>query len=305
VVYLDQFVYINLTRATLGRDHEELLPVREELLAARLAEQVYFPLSQVHYRETWGRGSPQSRRSLAAEMFRWSGFLTVAPVSKLLPYEIDRAVRARFSRPPPTEGPAVFGSGAAHALGYEPDSERTQMTIEQAVLFELAMLAGEGSSARVEADGAEFAQALNTVGQRLAGWRTHPEDRQRRLRVNALQEFQRDFVSALLLAGVPVEDFAALGGEGLEALVADVPTLWTLTELRRVRHANPAQSFSRTDLNDLRALAVAIVYCDVVVADRAWVNACRRTDLAATYHTNVVPTLQEAAIHVAQRWAHS
>ena len=228
-------------------------------------------------------------------MFRWSGFLTVAPVSKLLPYEIDRAVRARFGRPPPSEEPTVFGSGAAHALGYEPDAERIQMTIEQAALFELAILAGEGSSPRVEPDGEEFAQALNTVSQRLASWRTDPEDRQRRLRVNALQEFQRDFVSALLLVGVSVEEFAMLGGEGLEALVADVPTLWTLTELRRVRYANPTQSFIRTDLNDLRALAVAIVYCDVVVADRAWVNACRRTKLAATYHTHVVPTLEEAA----------
>ena len=48
VVYLDQFVYINLARASLGLGHKELLPVREDLLAARMAGQLYFPLSQVH-----------------------------------------------------------------------------------------------------------------------------------------------------------------------------------------------------------------------------------------------------------------
>lgn len=162
--------------------------------------------------------------------------------------------------------------------------------------MELLFLSATGAPARARPDeDARFAAAETEYSTRLAGWRTDAADRRRRIRISALQEFNREFVAALLLADVPIEEFGKLDSDGLEKLIESVPALWTVTELRRVRRANPAQAYKVGDLSDLKALAVAVVYCDVVVTDKAWVDTLRRTDLADRFQTTIGATLDGAA----------
>jgi hypothetical protein len=74
--------------------------------------------------------------------------------------------------------------------------------------------------------------------------------------------------------------------------------LWTVTELRRIRHQNPKEHFRPTDLNDLRALATALVYCDILWTDKAWTHAFQRTGLAARLGTKVVGSANQLADEV-------
>lgn len=89
-------------------------------------------------------------------------------------------------------------------------------------------------------------------------------------------------------ADISPEEFSVLGDRGLVELVEAILTVWALTELRRVRFANPEQRLAPHDLNDLRALVSALVYCDIVVTDKAWCDAVRRTDLCKQLGTVVL-----------------
>jgi hypothetical protein len=108
-------------------------------------------------------------------------------------------------------------------------------------------------------------------------------------------------IAALIGADVSIEELEELDAEGFERLVRSIPTVWVMTELRRVRYRNPAQGFTPNDLNDLRALSTAIVYCDLVVIDKAWADAVRRTSLASDFATEVCVNLSDASMSLS-RW---
>src|SRR5215207_3533332 len=99
-VYLDQFAWVQLARARLGRpnspDHST---ARENFVQAKLAGHVAFPLSMAHYLETWHQASEQRRGELSVEMALLSGFITVAPAATLWRHEMDWALHRQFGRP--------------------------------------------------------------------------------------------------------------------------------------------------------------------------------------------------------------
>lgn len=299
--YLDQWVYVELAKAFADNASSDLR-ARDALLAARLDGHAAFPLSWVHYLETWKTKQDHRRRDLAAEMFRLSGFRAIAPAQALWRVEIRNAVRATFRRSDPPEPVQPFGFGAAHAHGRPLlDGELTPYGSERWVRQELALLSGPNPSEfaaeerQRRTDDQAFAVAEAAFSKTLATWRTTPRDREQRFRIHALTLFDRDFAGALIGAEVTREEYEALGPDGWEGLVAAVPTIWTLTELRRVRTADPNAPFKPTDLNDLRALAMALVYCDVVVPDKAWADMVRRTDLAVRFGTTICRTITDAA----------
>ena len=143
-----------------------------------------------------------------------------------------------------------------------------------------------------------FAEIETASARRLKAWTANPRERTQRFRVQAMQDFDSYFIPALIAADISTDELQELGGRGLEALVSSVPSLFVLTELRRLRYANAAQDFRRTDLNDIRALSVAIPYCDIVVTDKAWASLLRRSDLPERWRTHVFTSVRELAAHL-------
>jgi hypothetical protein len=241
-------------------------------------------------------------------MVRISKLLTVAPARLLWRHEIDHALHVFFGAPIVVSPFRVWGSGAAHAFGRdESELATTPIPPSGRELFEVLLLAGVGHEHFVAEERArhvqerDFAESQSSYSVRLARSRVVPADRRQRLRLQALTDFQSDMIPALIGAGITPEQFDALGADGLEQFVAAVPTIWALTELRRMRFANPAQRFTDHDLNDLRALAPALVYCDVVVADKAWCSAIARTDLQERFKTVVINDVAELEDMLVQR----
>lgn len=291
--YLDQFVYVRLARAGLENGTPEDAALRQRLLAAVAADQLSCPLSSVHYLETWRQADALRRRRLAAEMMRFSRLLTMSPARQLWCQEIEHALRLIFGKPPQVAAVQPWGQGVAHAFAVEKQAQ-DDGDLSGEVWREFSILAGMGESRFEEEErerheaAEQFSQHQSAAAARLAAWKTDKTDRRSRFRVQALSDFQADIIPALIGADVTSEEFAAIGAEGLERLVEAIPTIWTLTELRRVRFQNPAQGFGAHDLNDLRALCAAIVYCDLVVTDKAWCDAIGRTDLGRRFETVVL-----------------
>jgi hypothetical protein len=233
-----------------------------------------------------------------------SGFDTIAPARMLWEGEIDLALRATFGRPAECRPMQVFGFGIAHAMGMATDAapDTTGLTPEQIFLAEwriLASLDGHERFVREEQERHDaelaFAKHQSSAAARLAAWQADAADKRQRFRVHAVSDFERQFFPAFLVAEIAADELGGLGGDGLEALIQRVPTIYTLTELRRVRFPDVAQGFKGTDLNDLRAISVAIPYCDIILVDKAWASAIRRTDLADRFGTLIATSVPEVA----------
>ena len=91
----------------------------------------------------------------------------------------------------------------------------------------------------------------------------------------ATQIVERDLISALLVNEVTPSELEALGPDGVADFLAGIPSLWATTSLRMQKHSNPNHLWDVHDLNDLKALSVAGVYCDVVVAEKSWIHFMR------------------------------
>ena len=302
-IYLDQFAWVHLSRARLGLPQDrDVTSARSALLTAIKSGSVVTPLSHVHYRETWRIGDAGRRGRLSTEMATLSQFVTVAPVWQLRGAEFDRALNCLFGRPACCRTVSVFGTGAAHAFGTpELQPSTTHLTREQIFLAEWAVLAElEGRDRFVDhergrySDEERFSRSETSASRAMKNWRVSAKERTQRFRIQAMADSERELVHGLMAAGISIEEFQALGSDGLEALVCETPSVFVVAELRRLRYANSEQGFQRTDLNDLRALAVAVPYCDAVVADKAWASVLRRSGVLEKYGTKVFTNVADA-----------
>lgn len=301
-LYLDQFAFVALARAHLRKPGSEALWESREAIWSEVKDgSVVIPLSSVHYMELWGTGSHVRRVELSAEMAVLSRLRTMAPARRLWGSEIDMALRATFGKPEQCKPLDVFGFGVAHAFGMpELMPNKDHYTPEQLVVAELSILSDpEGNDQYVEHQRYEserkFAEHETSRAKRLNDWRIAPDQRMTRFRKQTFSDFESYFLPALIAADITTEEF---GDSDLDALISAVPSLFVLTELRRLRYANPAQGFKRTDMNDLRALSVAVPYCDVVVTDKAMVDLLMRSTLPEKYGTKVFTSVADAVAHL-------
>ena len=299
-IYLDQWVWIQLARTRLGRESSVSREVRDELAARRLAGDVAFPLSEVHYIETWRQRRVDRRSELAVEMGLLSAFITLAPIRAIWPGELDRALHRRFARPDDPPPTVPFGRGVSFAMAQPARPEINALDSETRFLLEWELLrspdqemcAAEAKQTRERDE--ELARNASKTSEAMKAWGVPGDEKVQRFRIQTLGSLDYQFFGHLIAADITPDDLRSLGGDGLEELVSDVPTLWVLTELHRLRHQNPEQRFTPTDMNDLRALAVAVVYCDVVVADKAWVHVLNRSGLPDRYGTLVTGNPEDA-----------
>jgi hypothetical protein len=306
-VYLDQWAFVRLAKVERGQGTAAEAALRDRLLGLVASGDVAFPLSFVHYLETWRAGDPTRRMNLAAEMIRFSQALTMAAADDLWRQEMDHALHAIFGTPAEVSPVHVWGRGMRHAFGEVGDAGDgdAPLSDEAKAIEMLTLAAAAGQEQFTDEQKArheraqQFAEHQTAASARLAEWRTTPAERQLRFRLQALEDFGFDLIPVLIGADVTPDHFAALGEDGLERLVRSIPTIWALTELRRVRFQNPQQGFAPHDLNDLRALSASLVYCDIVVPDAAWWSDIRKADLDKQFNTVVVRRIADVEDAVA------
>lgn len=321
-VYLDQNKWIDLAAARSG--HRRGHPYQDVLTLAGAGVErglVSFPLSATHYIETSHRRHWQSRLNLATTMALLSRFHTMAPESVLVPAEIDCALKARFGVPEIVRRAQVFGTGADHAfttdiIRYQvPDGIPLDPVVKIEIerwatsVKEWAALIGpppeiEGEIEGYDPDkhrevGVRWAKAQEQLRskRKRGGW--HRGERAERVaKAQAFVDYQEPMGEALERAGLHWGHIYALEREGMTALVEDIPLIHVGSKLARLRASGAQQALSPNDLNDISALTLAVVHCDIVVTENQWVALSTQAGLDERYGTVMLNDLRDLVTHL-------
>jgi hypothetical protein len=319
-VYLDQNKWIDLAR-TVGRTRKvRHYPDAVAVLASGVSlGLVSVVLSNVHYRETARNRNERQRHDLARLMLSLSNRHTIAPLHEVVRAELDLAMAKHYGRPETPRQVQVFGVGACHAVGNPrftprrpagmPDEVWYPLRERALAGFEYACLAGlpadgdpEWSTDGFEEDAqraARYAAGQQADKARLQTGSWHKGERgKRRALANTLIGFTESVTEAMVYAGVTKEEFMDAGRDVVQAFCEDVPMIFVDSELERVQNAS-CREWEPNDLNDLDALMRAIVYCDVVVAEKFWISAAKQARLDQKYGTVLLTSLDGLAKHLA------
>jgi len=313
-VYLDQNKWIDLARAATG--HPAGARFADVLEIARYGSEAglaVFPLSSAHYMETLRTRSGRQRHDVGGLMNELSRLVTMASPPDVLPGDIDRAVRARRGRPAELREVAIFGHGPGHAFNEEPvrfhaptgltvdDVARARIEERFTRMIEEALLTGPSQDFP---QGGIDPRASDPLRERHAQEERDIGDLIRRLHrkggdfrdawlARTLIELTEPINESMLRAGLRPELFVELGQDGMAAFLYDLPVASAVFEIRYRRHRNPALPWTRQDLNDLHALSMAVVHCDVVVTERHVAALMREAKLDQRHATVVLTDLAQ------------
>lgn len=313
-VYLDQNKWIDLARARTGVS-DEFVGVLE---CARFGVEigaVSFPLSLIHYMETWNTRSSRRRLDLAMTMVALSRFHTMAVQRALITAELTRALNSALGRPA-VQNVQVFGVGFSHASGrprnvfmppdgYQyPPGVRAQVSEWGTNLLEWVALSGPGVDLPVEGIDLEPARMVSEQyrrgqsegAKRLVG--QAPGDVEAQVFAEDLFDLLDTGRDRLDEWGITIEEIMSLSGTELDAFWSAVPTQDAMYRLRRLKLQNPQHPWKKGDLADIGALSCAVVYCDIIVTEREWAHFLRRSGLPERHSTVVLDDLAELTQHI-------
>lgn len=297
-VYLDQNKWVDLAHSA-ARTAKGVLFQDAYAAATRAAAQrsTSFPLSAIHIDETCRIRRLKWRHDVAFVMIRLSRRDSIARWQEITEVEIDRALHQLCGRPAEPPQTAPFGTGLAFACGGETEDRNQPHHVEAATAEFLALAAGDSTAGfrQQTADrfqGAkDFAEALQQMGPKLNEGRRRVGD-------------DRAFVSvATSLLGNRVaqrglfNDVPPIGLRGVDTsqdgrVLRQLPSVGCLTRLILLKQANPQSRWDAHDLNDLKALGIAAVYCDVAIAEKGWISYLRRVGAHQAFGTQLVSDLR-------------
>lgn len=299
-VYLDQNKWIDLLKAATGReDGKRFVPVLEALASASAEHRVTLPLSSGHYVETWKIGSDRQRVPLAMLMAELSRGVSIAPIARLFNLETARAF-AMLSESDVARV-EVFAKGSHHAHGF---TDARGLGPDRSVVEEVfAALASGDATPQLRAMTRErsstaqkFAAAENDARASFArAARSMPDRTWNSLMQRALGD---TFVHQAMIAGVALAALAEWGVEGFRLFCEGIPTAHCFVELELAKHPDSSNEWDEHDLQDMRALAPAIAWCDVVVTEKAWAAYASRRDLGRVFSTAIYADLTDVLQHV-------
>lgn len=314
-VYLDQNKWIDLARAATG--HPLGAPYVDALEAARAAVAngtASFPLDMFRYAETGKRPDARSRNDVADVMIELSCQHTMALGRDILPSELDRALQTRFGRPKQPRQVEVFGLGIEHVT-------KTSVTWPEFDPAKLPAPAGdipaeaypkleaifrtllEGELLRVgpeEVRAAGMDPDTRYIDQQYVDYENKiaSEIRARKLsgdmidlavRASDLGDIRPAVEEALDLVDLTWDGLLEnLGPGGAVGFMDDLPTRYVTNVMRSAKLRQSQQAWERNDFNDILALPVAAVHCDVVVTEKQWVHRLTMGKIGSRFGTNVL-----------------
>lgn len=317
-IYLDQNKWIDLLRAHKGakggsRYEDALLLARAGVERGLLS----FPLSDAHYMETGHRRDHRSRQELAGLMIELSRLHTMAPVSRILGPELDRAFQVLYGIRTNARPLQVFSRGYAHAFGVSPyiftpptgvrlSSERLAALRRQFdELVEVVALTGIPDERMVGVKGYDPDSHRQISERWAAGQEEYRSDKMmpdgwirgdklRRLSsANAICSHLKPINEALSRCSHEQAILPFSGEQELTDLIEHVPMIHIEMQLEQRRHQEAQKRWEPNDLADLSALTRAFAYCDVVVTEKKWAHFARAARLDVAYDTVILSDVGE------------
>lgn len=322
-VYLDQWVWIRLARANVGRpQHNEDQRVLDAVRAAA-TKGVRFPLSATHYEETARILDWRQRKDLTDVVAPISLMQTIRAQPVLMRHQFLAALHETLGRPafrPPR--PKVLGVGVHWAFsgvqaffkvvddeGQVTDVDRKRLRhlneyAEAAVftgplpddlpgLFDLGYVAPRDLENR-PGSRVEYEQWLS---EQLAD--RSPDANELRALVMAREIYHEyaDLLNDIFAEYRLTLSMITGGSTGMAsrakavAFMERVPTARISADMKALLFRNKGRSWSWNMLRDIDALSLAIPYCHVVVTDKDAADLLRRTGASTRHDTSVVAKL--------------
>ena len=332
-VYLDQWVWIRLAKARVGRPKDPVDADALDAVRRASAAGVRFPLSTTHYQETLTLNQPRQRRDIADVMAPISNCCTIRARPALLRHQILAAMHEVFGRPAFRPAPpAVFGTGVRWAFtGKEgwlriydsngeiplarrsgPDRLRLRRANQWA---EYASLAGPDAS-EIEAlrnrYGYRPEEARTSLASRVA-WEADYKNllansdaitaAELRVRLFARELIHEELpLLNRLLAEYHVNLLRSIGfdparpesGRGkMVQLTELIPTLRISAEMKLELFRNADRKWKPNMLHDIDAISTVVPYCDLVIADKDAVDMIKRSGAHERYGCQVIASLHD------------
>lgn len=314
-VYLDQNKWVDLARAATGHPHgARFVDALASARAAAASGAASFPIDIYRYLETGKRRDERSRVDVADLMLDLSKQHTMARPHALLPSEIDQALNHRFGRPERPRQQQVFGVGLRHITAgamtwpsFDPSRLPDNGTgISRGAYVEIERiydgfvereLLRRGPDVVREAgfdpSDAKFAQRFvaheNAIAAAIRERRLSGDLLELAVRASDLGDIQSAVAEALERIGMTWEAFSEqMSPSELVGFIDDLPTRYVTNVMRSVKLRQTQQKWEPNDFNDIAALPVAAVYCDVVVTEKQWIHWLRHGKVDQRYNTTLL-----------------
>lgn len=322
-VYLDMNCWVQMGRGLDAKDVRWTEAVRA-LQAAVEAGVVAVPLSADHYLELWHRSDTASRERIGALMRDVSGYATLLDFAAVQRLEIDAFVAAWVGDERRVSTAEVVGWGVEHAFSSPYGRLRFVQSIATEKEPEGPPIAPPDDLQKLREtlgkEGWEWFQLVGADDFNSAPWvdrtpehRLGSRDEEEENRIRALlatdpatvrrlddltryQEFERliEIINRTCVArridpyGLFHETIHPTGISGaVREFGKSVPTVNVRATLRACKHRDFTHPWDQHDRTDLRALSLAIPYCDWVVTERRWAHMAMASGLSRSYQTQV------------------
>lgn len=300
IIYLDQNHWIYLSQAYYGIDKSlELKEVCDKLINASEEGNVICPLSITHIIETLRHMNKDRRKRLSKFMVKISKGFTILPYTTVIPFEIKNAIYKRLGIEPLDISKTVIGKGIAHSWGKictikgdVPEKIRKELLEEFNSPEAIGYFLSELTLAEKSKDRKNDYDLINKIEAIREGER---KIKDKDLRYNVCVEKYLSSVLAPMVEkinldlGLPKDAvISSLTKKQWFDFFKDVPTAYCFFSLSDRVDRNFNRRTDKNDLYDISALAIAIPYCDIVVAESMFSSLAIQARLDKEYETIIL-----------------
>ncbi|KQO09880.1 hypothetical protein ASF06_06415 [Agreia sp. Leaf244] len=323
-VYLDQWVWIRLARANVGRPFKPSDVALLESLKTAAEAGVAFPLSATHYEETIRIADPAQRKEIARVMAPIAMGRTIRKQSDLVRHQLLTALHETIGRPTFRPAPLqMLGLGVHWSFtgieGFmtvvDPDgrvvkSVDPNWTRQLNQYCEFALMAGPADAEIPILEKLGYVDPRyfeSNVGNRL-DWEESYVDQA--VKIKSREElrvalFAREIMHeyGVTLQTILNEYRLSLGSIAtgskansraqMMSFSDRVPTMRIAVDMKRDLFRNPSRPWTWNMLRDIDALSVAVPLCDVVICDRDALHQLRRSGAPDRYGTTVTEKIED------------
>lgn len=330
-IYLDQWVYVELLRTEkhLSPEYPKYSAIYTELMESSRKGTNRFPLSSAHIHESIRRTKLTSRKELLKLIFKLSKFHTIGPWIQVIDLEVGNAILELCGFPPADLSRFVFGDELAHCFDIKAIAEsgkvnlgKLNKVLPQEVVDQLRSalkdpeLVSDAYSTDQELDYIKrLEKEYRDVVHKLEDLRKeecrHPNKKMRkniseaRFLIQFIEPRFTEIVFKLESELKPDLDFkeyvarkAFSSKQSAQAFLKSIPTAYVFHVLYDALSRNITRPIEPNDLLDLGSLAIAVPYCDVVVAEREWSNILNDRKIGELYNTRITHKIEDLASYL-------
>ena len=338
LIYLDLNHWIGLAKAHSGHlDGKKHKCILEACLKAVKNDKAVFPLSAAIYSEIAKITSYRQRRDLQKVIEQVCRYVVVTSLADVATHEIETALdQVVGPNPVPLNTIDYLDWGVSRAFGKaggirieSPNGDDVTEEFRRAYplgpeAFDTILLNAQLELNRKAIEGPTPQEEPRLRG---LGWspevivqeheRKASDERAQARRLDDYPNWRlgriRDVITAreavIEVGDIFAEGFAARGPgaadqffaaklDDLRSIYGAMPSLDVAVTLKMSLHRDPNHKWMNNDVYDIRALALTIPYCDVVVTDRSMWSHVTRHKLQERYDTVVISQLAELPNHL-------